>query len=57
MRTRTTTTWWWVRATSGTGERLKTADQTITVTVTDVAGEAPGAPATPTVSSASVSES
>ena len=44
-----------VRATSGTGERLKTADQTITVTVTDEAGEAPGAPATPTVSSASVS--
>ena len=44
-----------VRATSGTGARLKTADQTITVTVTDEAGEAPGAPATPTVSSASVS--
>ena len=44
-----------VRATSGTGERLKTADQTITVTVTDEAGEAPGAPATPSVSSASVS--
>ena len=44
-----------VRATSGTGAREKTADQTITVTVTDVAGEAPGAPATPRVSSASVS--
>ena len=44
-----------VRASSGTGERLKTADQTITVTVTDEAGEAPGVPATPTVSSASVS--
>ena len=44
-----------VRATSGTGARLKTADQTITVTVTDEAGEAPGAPATPSVSSASVS--
>ncbi len=43
-----------VRATSGTGARLKTADQTITVTVTDEAGEAPGAPATPTVSTASV---
>ena len=44
-----------VRATSGTGARLKTVDQTITVTVTDEAGEAPGAPATPTVASASVS--
>ena len=44
-----------VRATSGTGARVKTADQTITVTVTDVAGEAPGAPATPSVSSASAS--
>ena len=42
-----------VRATSGTGARLKTADQTITVTVTDEAGEAPGAPATPSVSTAS----
>ena len=42
-----------VRATSGTGAREKTADQTITVTVTDVDGEAPGAPATPSVSSAS----
>ena len=44
-----------VRATSGTGARLKTADQTITVTVTDEAGEAPGVPAAPTVASASVS--
>ena len=43
-----------VRATSGTGARVKTADQPITVTVTDVAGEAPGVPATPTVTSASV---
>ena len=43
-----------VRATSGAGERAKTADQTITVTVTDVDGEAPGVPAAPTVSSASV---
>ena len=43
-----------VRATSGTGERVKTADQTITVTVTDMAGEAPGVPVAPTVSSASV---
>ena len=38
-----------VRATSGTGERKKTADQPITVTVTDVAGEAPGVPDAPTV--------
>ena len=36
--------WWSAAATSGTGEREKTADQTITVTVTDVDGEAPGAP-------------
>ena len=43
-----------VRATSGTGARAKTADQTITVTVTDVAGEAPGVPAAPLVSAASV---
>ena len=43
-----------VRATSGTGARAKTADQTITVTVTDVAGEAPGVPAAPVVTSASV---
>ena len=44
-----------VQATSGTGTREKTATQTITVTVTDVAGEAPGKPAAPTVSAASVS--
>ncbi len=44
-----------VRATSGADAREKTADQTITVTVTDVAGEAPGIPAPPTVSSASLS--
>ncbi len=43
-----------VRATSGAGEWAKTADQTITVTVTDMDGEAPGVPAAPTVSSASV---
>ncbi len=44
-----------VTATSGAGEREKTATQTITVTVTDVAGEAPGKPAAPTVAPASVS--
>ena len=44
-----------VQATSGTGERVKTATQTITVTVTDVAGEAPGKPNAPDVSAASVS--
>ena len=43
-----------VRAMSGAGARAKTADQTITVTVTDVGGEAPGVPAAPVVSSASV---
>ena len=43
-----------VEATSGTGTREKTATQTITVTVTDVGGEAPGKPAAPTVSAASV---
>ena len=43
-----------VQATSGTGTREKTATQTITVTVTDVAGEAPGKPAAPTVAPASV---
>ena len=43
-----------VEATSGTGERVKTATQTITVTVTDVAGEAPGKPAAPDVAAASV---
>ena len=43
-----------VRAMSGAGARVKTADQTIMVTVTDVAGEAPGVPVAPFVSSASV---
>ena len=42
-----------VRATSGAGIREKTADQTITVTVTDVGGEKPGVPGAPTVSTAS----
>ena len=41
-----------VRATSGTGSRVKTIDQTITVTVTDV-NEKPGTPNRPTVSMAS----
>ena len=44
-----------VQATSGADEREKTATQTITVTVTDVAGEAPGKPNVPMVSAASVS--
>ena len=43
-----------VRATSGTGAWVKTAEVTITVTVTDVGGEAPGVPAAPVVSPASV---
>ena len=43
-----------VRATSGADARVKTAAQTITVTVTDVGGEAPVAPAAPTVASAGV---
>ena len=43
-----------VQATSGAGTREKTATQTVTVTVTDVGGEAPGKPAAPNVSSASV---
>ena len=42
-----------VQATSGTGTREMTADQTITVTVTDVDTEAPGKPGAPTVSAAS----
>ena len=42
-----------VTATSGAGTRVKTATQTITVTVTDVSGEAPGKPGTPTVSAGS----
>ena len=44
-----------VQATSGTGEREKTVTQTITVTVTNEVGEAPGKPAAPTVTAASVS--
>ena len=44
-----------VEATSGTGERERTAEQTITVTVEDVGGEAPGRPDDPEVSAASVS--
>ena len=43
-----------VEATSGTGQREKTATRAITVTVTDVDGEAPGKPAAPAVSAASV---
>ena len=43
-----------VRATSGAGEREKTADQQITVTVTDVDTEAPGAPLAPSVAAASL---
>ena len=42
-----------VQATSGTGTRIMTADQTITVTVTDVDTEAPGKPGAPTVSAGS----
>ena len=38
-----------VRATSGSGDRLLTADQAIAVTVTDDDSEAPAAPAAPTV--------
>ena len=42
-----------VQATSGTGERVKTATQAITVTVIDDDTEAPGAPDAPTVTAAS----
>ena len=42
-----------VRGTSGAGTRVMTTDQTITVTVTDVSGEAPGKPDAPMVSAAS----
>ena len=42
-----------VRATSGSGDRLLTGDQTIAVTVTDDDSEAPAAPAAPTVTSGS----
>ena len=38
-----------VRATSGSGDRLRTADQAIDVTVTDDDAEAPAAPAAPAV--------
>ena len=38
-----------VTATSGAGDRELTAAQTITVTVTDVDGEAPAAPSAPTI--------
>ena len=44
-----------VEVTSGTGERLKSVTQTITVTVTDVDGEKPGKPDAPTVTTVSVS--
>ena len=43
-----------VQATSGMGTREKTAEQSITVTVTDVSGELPSAPAAPAVSAASL---
>ena len=43
-----------VQATSGTGAREKMATQAITVTVADVDGEKPTAPAAPNVSAASV---
>ena len=42
-----------VRATSGTGDREKTADQTIVVTVTDETNEKPDTPKAPSVSAAS----
>ena len=42
-----------VQATSGMGTREMTATQTITVTVTNMIGEAPGKPAKPKVSAAS----
>ena len=44
-----------VTATSGTSARVLTAVHAITVTVTDVDGEAPSAPATPTISSVTAS--
>ena len=44
-----------VQASSGAGEREKTATRAITVTVTDDDAEAPGAPDAPNVSAASVS--
>ncbi len=44
-----------VRATSGTGDREMTAEQTITATVTDDDTEAPGAPGAPTLPSETAS--
>ena len=44
-----------VTATGGTSPRALTATQTITVTVTDVGGEAPSAPSAPTISSVTAS--
>ena len=44
-----------VQATSGTGDRVKTATLSITVTVTDAGGEAPSAPSAPSVEAASAS--
>ena len=43
-----------VRAIGGAGDRALTADQTITVTVTDDETEAPSAPAAPTISAAAL---
>ena len=54
FQTRTTTTWWRLRRPAARVTREKTATQTITVTVTDVGGEAPGKPAAPDVAAASV---
>ena len=42
-----------VRATSGTGSRVRTADQTITVRVTDETNEKPSTPRAPSVTAAS----
>ena len=41
-----------VSATSGTGDRVLTTMQTLTVTVSDMDGEAPGKPATATIAEA-----
>ena len=43
-----------VKTTSGTGDREMQAIQTVTVTVSDVDTEAPGVPATPTISSSTL---
>ncbi len=43
-----------ISATSGTGDRVLTGRDTLTVTVTDVDGEAPGKPAMPTVAEATL---